>query len=203
MRFLVAVGVAAVVIGFVAAVDRGLAAALDPSTTVVTLIGLFGVVQGIRYANGRRHRERRAADPGEPERRARASVPGADLDERIARMTATTRGGYRSRRELRERVRAVAAASVARDRNCSTTEAERTIEAGRWTDNSAAAAFLSKEVSYPVRVQLRAAVSGRSRYGFGLPAAIDAIDRLEAGEVGADGVGGSDADRESVAEAKR
>lgn len=198
MRFLVAVGVAAVAIGFVAAVDRGLAAALDPSTTVVTLIGLFGVVQGIRYANGRRHRERRAADPGEPERRTRASVPGADLDERIARMTATSRGGHRSRRELRERVRAVAVTTAARDRNCSIAEAERTIEAGRWTDDPTAAAFLSGEVSYPVRVQLRATVSGRSPYRFGLRAAIDAIDRLEAG-----GVGSSDDDRKALAEAKR
>lgn len=193
MRFIVAVGVVAVVVGFVAVVDRGVAAALDPSTVVVTLVGLFGLVQGVRYANGRRKRDRRAADPGEPERRVRASVPGAALDERIARLTSVGRGGHRSRRELRRRVREVAVASVARDRNCSDSEAVHAVERGAWTDDPTAAAFLSEAASYPIRVRLRAAVSGRTQYGFGLRAAIDAIDRLEAG-----GVGSSDgADRKS------
>ncbi len=199
MRFVVAVGVIAVGVGFVAVADRGVAAALDPSTVVVTLIGVFGLVQGVRYANGRRKRDRQTADPGEPERRARATVPGGDLDDRIARMTAATRGGHRSRQELRGRVHEVAVASVARDRNCSDPEAARAVERGTWTDDPTAAAFLSEAVSYPIRVRLRAAVSGRTRYGFGLRAAIDAIDRLEAGGVGSS----AGDDRESAAGAER
>lgn len=76
MRPLALVGVAAVAVGFVAVVNRSIAAAIDPSTVVVTLIGALAVVQGVRYANERRGRDRRAADPGEPERRAPATVPG-------------------------------------------------------------------------------------------------------------------------------
>ena len=105
MRPLAVVGVAAVAVGFVAVANRGVAAAIDPSAVVVTLIGALAVVQGVRYANERRGRDRRTADLGEPERRAPATVPGADLDERIARLTAASRGGYASRRELRERAR--------------------------------------------------------------------------------------------------
>jgi len=184
VRPLALVGVAAVAVGFVAVANRGVAAAIDPSTLVVTLIGALAVVQGVRYANERRGRDRRTADPGEPERRAPATVPGADLDERIARMTAASPGAYASRRELRERARAVAVAAVARERNCSTAAAERAVDVGTWTDDRTAAAFFAGDASYPIRVRLRAAVRGRSRYGYGLRAAIDAIGRLDAGETG-------------------
>ncbi|MFC7324847.1 hypothetical protein ACFQMF_09675 [Halorubrum rutilum] len=184
MRPLVALGVASVAVGFVAAVDRGVASALDPSTTVVTLIGALGAVQGVRYANARRDRERRAADPGDPERRAPATVPGADLDERVARATGSALRGHRARRELRDRTRELAVAAVARDRNASTEAAAELVEGGEWTDDATAAAFLARESSYPVRIRLRAALSGRSRYGFGLRAAVDAIGRLEGDEEG-------------------
>ena len=189
MRPLVAVGVAAVAVGLVAAVDRGVASALDPSTTVVTLIGALGVVQGVRYANARRDRERRAAAPGDPERRAPATVPGAALDERVDRATGSALRGHRARRELRGRTRELAVAAVARDRNVPTEAAVDLVESGEWTDDATAAAFLSRGAPYPVRVRLRAVVSGRSRYEFGLRATVDAIGRLEG-----DGEGGNDAE---------
>ncbi|EMA61808.1 DUF7269 family protein [Halorubrum lipolyticum] len=193
MRPLALVGVAAVAVGFVAVANRGIAAAIDPSTVVVTLVGALAVAQGVRYANERRGRDRRIADPGEPERRAPATVPGSDLDERIARTTAASLGGYASRRELRERIRTAAVAAVARDRNCSTGAADRAVAVGTWTDDPTAAAFLSSDASYPVRTRLRAALRGRSRYGYGLRAAIDAIGRLDPDDHGgSDGPVGSD-----------
>ncbi|TKX80499.1 hypothetical protein [Halorubrum sp. SD626R] len=192
MRPLVAVGVAAVAVGFVAAVDRGVASALDPSTTVVTLIGALGVVQGVRYANARRDRERRAADPGDPERRAPATVPGAALDERVGRATGSALRGHRARRELRDRTRELAVAAVARDRNVPAEAAADLVEDGEWTDDATAAAFLSRGSAYPVRVRLRAVVSGSSRYGFGLRATVDAIGRLEGDGERGDGEGGND-----------
>lgn len=198
MRPLAIVGVAAVAIGFVAVVNRGVAAAIDPSAVVVTLIGALAVVQGVRYANERRVRDRRTAALGEPERRAPATVPGTDLDERIARVTSPSLGGYASRRKLRERVRTAAVAAVARDRNCSTAAAERAVEGGTWTDDPAATAFFSADASYPIRIRIGAAVRGRSRYGYGLRAAIDAIGRLDA-DASADR--GADAGTDSGADA--
>lgn len=199
VRPLVAVGVAAVAIGFVAAADRGVAAALDPSAVVVTLIGALGVLQGLRYASARRDRTREAAAPGDPERRRPASVPGTDLDERIERAIGPARSKHRARRDVRDRVRELAVATVARDRNVPADAADRLVETGDWTDDATAAAFLAPRSSYPVRVRLRAMVSGRSRYEFGLRAVVDAIDRLDdEGSGDADGSGGSGGSRDSI-----
>jgi len=134
-----------------------------PSTVVVTLIGALAVVQGFdtRTRAPRRPAGRRPRRAGAPGARDRAR---ADLDERIGRMTAASHGGYASRRELRERVRTVAVAAVARDRNCSTAAAERAVEVGTWTDDPTAAAFLASDASYPIGVRLRAGIRGRSRY---------------------------------------
>lgn len=182
MRLAALVGVVAVAVGFVAVVDRSVATAIDPSTVVITLIGVLAVVQGVRYATERRGRDRRLADLGEPERRTPATVPGDDLDEQIARATNASVGGHASRQTLRERLRTVAIAAVARSRNCSTAAAERTIGTGAWTDDPTAAAFFAADAAYPVGVRIRAAIRGRSRYGYGLRAAIDAIDRLDGGD---------------------
>jgi len=181
VRPLAVVGVLAVAVGLLAALDRGIAAAISPPSAVVTLIGVLGVIQGIRYANARRDRRRLSTEPGEPERRAPAAVPGADLDERIARVASPAPGGYRDRRELRDRIRGVAVEAVARDRNCSREAAEAAVDDGTWTDDPAAAAFFGVRGSYPVRVRLSATVRGRSRYWYGLRAAIDEIDRTESG----------------------
>ncbi|WP_434522856.1 DUF7269 family protein [Halorubrum sp. AS12] len=181
MRPLVVAGVLAVAVGLLAALDRGVAAAISPTSTVVTLIGVLGVVQGIRYANARRDRRRLPTDPGEPERREPAGVPGAALDERIARVASPGPGGYRDRRDLRDRVREVAVDAVARDRNCSREAAEATVGDGTWTDDPVAAAFFDAQTRYPIRVRLSATVRGRSRYWYGLRAAIDEIDRIESG----------------------
>lgn len=181
MRPLAVAGVAAVAVGVLAALDRSVAAAISPTSTVVTLIGVLGVIQGVRYASARRERRRPAADPGEPERRAPAAVPGADLDERIARVTDPSPGGYRTRSDLRERVREVAVAAVARDRNCSREAAATAVDDGAWTDDPAAAAFFDTRSAYPLRVRLTAGVRGRSRYWYGLRAAVDEIGRIESG----------------------
>ncbi|MDB2223874.1 hypothetical protein PN419_15335 [Halorubrum ezzemoulense] len=181
MRPLAVAGVLAVAVGILAALDRGVASVLSPTSAVVTLIGVLGVVQGIRYANARRDRRRMPTDTGEPERRAPAAVPGADLDERIARVASPAPGGYRNRRALRDRVREVAVDAVARDRNCSREAAATAVDDGTWTDDAAAAAFFDTRTAYPVRVRLSAGVRGRSNYWYGLRAAIGEIERIEGG----------------------
>lgn len=181
MRPLGIVGVLAVAVGLLAALDRGIASAISPGSAVVTLIGVLGAVQGVRYANARRERRRLLTDPGEPERRAPAAVPGSDLDERIARVVSPAPGGYRDRRDLRDRVREVAVDAVARDRNCSREAAATAVDDGTWTDDPAAAAFFDTRTAYPVRVRLSAGIRGRSNYWYGLRAAVDEIERVEGG----------------------
>ena len=181
MRPLAVVGVAAVAVGLLAALNRGIASAISPTSAVVTLIGVLGVVQGVRYANARRDRRRLLTDPGEPERRAPAAVPGSDLDERIARVASPEPGGYRNRRDLRDRVREVAVEAVARDRNCPREAAAAAVDDGTWTDDPAAAAFFDTRSAYPLRLRLSAGIRGRSNYWYGLRAAIDEIERIEGG----------------------
>ncbi|MWV65839.1 hypothetical protein GRS48_13555 [Halorubrum sp. JWXQ-INN 858] len=179
MRIVVAVGVAAVLAGFLVLVDRGLAGVLDLSYVAVTLVGTLGIVQGVRYANARRRRTTRTIDLGEPERRARAAVPGSDVDDAIDRATGRVGRRYEPRNGVRERVRALAIDAVARDRNCSRETAATLVDAGTWTDDRVAAAFLAADATYPVRVRLRARLLGRSLYRLGATAAVDAVGRLE------------------------
>ncbi|ELZ43010.1 hypothetical protein C463_10420 [Halorubrum californiense DSM 19288] len=181
MRPLAVAGVLAVAVGLLAALDRGIAAAISPTSAVVTLLGVLGLVQGVRYANARRDRRRLPTDPGEPERRAPAAVPGSDLDERIARVASAAPGSYRDRRDLRDRVREVAVDAVTRDRNCSAAAAAAAVDDGTWTDDPAAAAFFDSRSTYPLRIRLSAGIRGRSNYWYGLRAAVDEIGRIQGG----------------------
>ncbi|MFC5278019.1 hypothetical protein ACFPM1_04465 [Halorubrum rubrum] len=182
MRPLATVGIAAVAAGFLVAVDRGLASALDLSFVVVTLIGVLGVVQGVRYASARRGRERRSTDLGEPERRERAAVPGSDFDDAVTRAaSARRRRGRTARDDVRSRVRAAAVRAVARRRNCSRERAAELVDDGAWTDDRTAVAFLSRSTAYPIRDQVRGSLPGRSTFRIGATAAVDALDRTSTG----------------------
>jgi len=179
MRFRTAIGAAAVLAGFLVAFDRGVAGVLDFSYVAVTVVGAFAIVQGLRYANARRGTERRSLDPGEPERRARAVVPGTDFDEDVDRSTGAGRRRYKLRNRLRDRVRTAAIAAVARDRDCARSRATDLVESGEWTDDPIAAAFLAPEVSYPIAHRVRTRLLGRSCFRTGLDAAMDAIERTD------------------------
>jgi hypothetical protein len=182
VRPLAAVGIAAIAAGFLVAVDRGLAGALDLSFVVVTLIGVLGVLQGVRYASARRGRNRRSTDLGEPERRERAAVPGRDFDDAVARAASSSlRRGRTARDDVRERVRAAAIRAVARRRNCSRERAAELVEEGAWTDDRTARAFLSPSTAYPVRDQVRGGLPGWSTFRIGATAAVDALERTSVG----------------------
>lgn len=187
MRLLTALGVIAVLAGFLVLFVRGLAGTLDLTYVAVTLVGLLGLVQGIRYTAARRGRERNTLVPAEPERRERAAVPGQDVDDRIDRASGGSLRRYELRDRLRSRVRSVAISAIARDRNCSRERASELVETGSWTDDRTAAAFLASDVSYPIRVRLRVRLFGRSRYRIGLSATVDEVGRLEASDVDDDG----------------
>ncbi len=179
MRYRVLIGAAAVLTGVLVLFDRGLAGVIDFSFVAVTLVGAFALVQGLRYANARRRTERRSLDPGEPERRARAAVPGAEFDADLARVMGAGYRRYTLRNRLRDRVRTVAIAATVRDRSCSQDRAATLVDGGEWTDDPIAAAFLSSEVPYPLGHRVRTRLLGRSTFRTGLDAAMDAIERAD------------------------
>lgn len=168
MRILAIIGIGTVLAGFVILFERGLAGLFDFGYTFVTLVGMLAVVQGLRYALGRRKTERVTLDLGEPERRYVVDVPGDDLDDRIRRSGGRTRGAARARERIRTRLRDVAAAELVATRNYTESEAEDAIAAGTWTDDPAAAAFLSETRSMPIRDIFRARLAGMSSFRFGM-----------------------------------
>jgi len=168
VRTLAVVGAGTVLAGFVVLFERGLAGFLDFNYTFVTLVGVLALVQGLRYAGERRSAERTSVDLGEPERRYVVGVPGEDLDDRIRRSVERTRGGHRARERVRGRLRDVVTAELVATREYTPGEADDAVRDGTWTDDAAAAAFLSETLSMPVRETLRARLAGQSSFRFGL-----------------------------------
>ena len=185
MRPLAALGVVAVIGGFLIAVETTLASTLPLSSFALTLVGVLGVLQGLRYANERRSRDRKTRRTGQPERRESATVPGVQLDDDIVRAAnrqyhSRGRVGRNTQERVRGRVQAVVIRAVAREGNYTVEEAEALVESGEWTDDRAAAAFLSSETSYPLRDRLRGGVFGRPTYLIGVEAAVEAAAALNA-----------------------
>lgn len=114
------------------------------------------------------------------------SVPrfGGDFDDEV-----DERAGIRDRffsdrpAALRERVREAAVTAEMRASGCSRTEAVSRVDAGTWTSDREAAAFLSGAdgPSPPVRARVRAALGGRAWYQRGARRAADAAVRRSQG----------------------
>jgi len=184
VRPLVGIGVVAVVAGFLVAVETTLASTLSLSSFVLTLVGVLGVLQGLRYTNARRSRDRKTRRTGEPERRESARVPGVELDDDIVRAAnrqyrSRGRRGRNTQERVRERVREVAVRAVARERNQSVERADGVVERGEWTDDRVAAAFLSPATSYPLSDRLRGGLFGRPTYLVGVRAAVEAAAAVD------------------------
>lgn len=184
MRPLAGIGVVAVVAGFLVAVETTLASTLSLSAFVITLVGVLGVLQGLRYANERRGRDRKTMNTGEPERREPATVPGVELDDDIVRAAnrqyrSRGRAGRNTQERVRERVREVVVRAVARERNGSVDRAAELVERGEWTDDPAAAAFLSPTTAYPLADRLRGGTFGRPTYLTGVRAAVEEATALD------------------------
>lgn len=176
MRPLAVLGAGLLIAGFVVLFDRGLAGLFDLSYTFVTVVGALAVVQGLRYASGRRGTDHVSLDLGEPERRETVPVPGDDLDARIQRTRGLARATAQLRDRVRDRIREVVRAELVASRNLTVEEAETAIEEGSWTDDRTAAAFLSPAVAFPLRSRLYARMEGETTFEYGLRRALDALE---------------------------
>jgi len=173
-RYAAALGVAATLFGLAAAVEPGLAFDLDGA--VLTIAGVLAVVQGVRYLDRRRHADRSAAAPdGEPEARVEVPVPGAAFDDDVVAARGWSPAGRHRRRELRDRVRESAVETLYRHEGLDRSAAARAVETGEWTDDRAAAAFLSPEVGVPARARVRAVLRRESTFEYALGRAVAAV----------------------------
>jgi len=174
-RWRTVVGVAAVIAGGLFLLEETLAGALALDETLLVLVGLLAVVQGIRYVSRRRDTGRAVVEFGEPEVRHRVPVPGESIDAQFDRAPSPGRLDLSARRRIRERVTETAVETLVFRRSTSPEAARRLLEDGAWTDDPVAAAFLG-DVTPPLRTRVLDRVSPTLAFALGARATQRALD---------------------------
>ncbi|MFC7157946.1 hypothetical protein ACFQPA_21235 [Halomarina halobia] len=155
-----------------------LEAAVDAAGSDYQLIAVFGGLALLALltvlaarALGRVEQGR----PPDPEFVERVPAPGAEFDALVEDGLGRRAALFSDAPDrVRARLRETAARTLARTDNCSREIALDRVDSGAWTDDAAAAAFLSGR-GPPVGVRVRAALRGRSWPQHGAAAAAEAI----------------------------
>jgi len=150
-------GAVLVGLGLLFVLQPGLAAALPIPRLTLVVIGLLAAVEGIRSVQRRRGSEIAGAELPDPEFGIETDPPGDDFDTRIARLS-TRRGWIGGDFDrVENRLRTAAVSVVAARYGLSKREARERIEAGSWTEDPVAAAFLGGPTvpQPPLEVRLR------------------------------------------------
>ncbi|MBX0295738.1 DUF7269 family protein [Haloarcula nitratireducens] len=173
--------------------DPELAAAVPTDAAVAALgndyllVAAFGVAALVLVAaalGGRAVTELEQATPPRPETVKRAPRFGSDFDETLAGEVGLRARLFSDRREaVRERLRENAVRAELAAEGCRRAEARRRVEAGDWTDDPDAAAFLGASLSPPVRSRIRAAARGETWFRRGARRTAEAVvTKARAGE---------------------
>jgi len=157
-RVALAIGILSLGLSLLAIVFPGLVA-VTLDRVVISVVGGVVLLQALRVMLARRRENRDEAVPPDPERRISTSPPGEELEDELERFLGDRRL-YFPRARLREGLREAAVTVLAQYGPHSTTEAEEAVDAGTWTDDVYAAAFLGDEraPSPPIRVRVRNAL---------------------------------------------
>ncbi|MFC4550519.1 MULTISPECIES: DUF308 domain-containing protein [Halorussus] len=183
------VGVAAVALGVLMVLNPGLAGLIGTGYVAVTLVGLLALVQAARVAGGRKASDVAGADTPDVETVPTMPTPGREFDDRLADLrSGLRRETVRRRAEIEEMLRETALDAVAADQNCSREAAAERLEAGTWTDDPHAAAFLgeSEVPPPPLLDRLRVAASTESKFQLRARRTADAVARLSDADPGPD-----------------
>lgn len=189
--FLTTVGIAAVALGVLMVVQPGLAATIGVGYAAVLLVGTIAFVQAIRVARARQRSEVRTGETPDVETVESVPTPGEEFDRTVATLRSGPRRVLiRDRADLRERVEDAAVTAVADRENCSPAEAEQRIDAGTWTDDPHAAAFLGgPDAPRPSLIaRMKLAASPESQFQHRVRRTADAVARA-AGVAPDDGTG--------------
>ena len=118
------------------------------------------------YASGRTANIDQTEMPA-PERPTSAPAAGAgfDADRRRWALVVPVYGTDR-RRRLRERLRTAAVETVRHADNCDRATATERVDAGEWTDDDVAAAFLAEGRRVPLGARLQSVLRGRPPVGY-------------------------------------
>jgi len=135
-------GVATLGLGLVAMVVPGVVP-FGPGPVLVWGVGGLVLLQALRVVGARRRSELDEAVTPTPELPTATPPPGEDLDA-VLEGFLDTRGVAFHRGRAREGLRSAAVAVLARYGTYSEVEAEAALDAGTWTDDRVAAAFLGE-----------------------------------------------------------
>ena len=174
IRPALAAGIAGVVLGFVAILDRGIAGAFDIDYLFVTFLGVLAGVVGVYYLSRRRGAARKLTAFDDPERRYRVAVPGDDIDRRL-RTLSLGPGFGDSQRRVRNRLREAAVKALVVHAGYDRSAAHDAIEDGTWTDDPIAASFLTEGGEYPPEIRLKAFLGRVDLADVGAQRTIEAI----------------------------
>lgn len=183
--FVASLGIASAALGVVVIIFPDTAGALGLPRLGVVLFGTLALVEAVRSLVTRRRTEINGADPPDPEVRLDTGNPGDEFDQQVV-----TIGRLRSPRwsggepeRLRGRIHAAALAAVEHRWRLSPEAAHERIEAGEWTDDSAAAWFLGgPEVPRPPwRTRARAVLAPEPSAGYYANRTADAVVALREG----------------------
>jgi hypothetical protein len=180
-RILTLVGLLAVGLGVLMVFQPGFAAAIGTDYSAVTVVGLLALVQGLRIARARKASELQAAETPEVETVETMPTPGDDFDREVAELrTDLRRSVIRKQANFRETLEAAAVTAVADRENCSRDQARELIEAGTWTEDAHAAAFLGgADAPSPALLErMKVIASAESVRQFGIRRTADAIARV-------------------------
>ncbi|SFF78000.1 hypothetical protein SAMN04488063_0257 [Halopelagius inordinatus] len=129
-----------------------------------------------------------------PETVQHAAYPGVRFDRTVTeRLHLLPHRPTEEEKRLRARIRRAAEREVMRRENVSQERASEMIESGEWTDDDAAATFLSNARRPWIGARLRALVSRRSWFQTGARRAADEVCRLGGVEPGT-GTGGENSE---------
>jgi hypothetical protein len=177
---LTTVGIVAVAVGLLMIFRPGFAAAIGTGYTAVTVVGLLALVQAIRVARARKSSELRATETPDVETVETMPTPGEEFDRTVAEIRSGPRRVLiRERADLREVLEEAALTAVADRENCSRKRASEFIEAGTWTDDAHAGAFLggADAPSPPFLDRVRLAASTESPFQHRIRRTAEAVAR--------------------------
>ena len=192
-------GIGALGVGLVAiAYPEFVAFSLD--RILVSIVGILALVQALRVIQTRRHSELDEAVTPDPELPIATPAPGEDLETVLEGFLDTRRTLYHQNR-VRDGLRSAAAVVLIQYGAYSESDAEAALEAGTWTDDRFAAAFLGgeKAPTLPVRDRLQRWIRRASPLQRNVRHTVDAI----AVEAGLEPLSGEDSDDPREQEIRR
>lgn len=173
-------GAVAATVGIAAAFIPGLIDISNPTSIIVTVLGVVALVQAVSAATDRFNSQDEAATTRAVEHRDPATIPGADFDEEFGSLGAMGRmRGARRRDAVRDRLEAAAVAVLTRYGGLTEDEARAQLRAGTWTDDVHAAAFFAADMDDTgfVREFFSSSLTAESTFQRRARHVIDALNR--------------------------